>query len=362
MHKISAWLCPTEQHRARAREAGPRVRTARTVAAAACGIAIFAVVPFRGWWILILLAATALLLGTLEARMRRSKHPELVAVQGMLVILALLALGVAFSGGEDSPALPWLVLPVAIAAARFRPQVLVVGAGITAAVMVGVSVGVDPEAVVDDPTGLIAALTLLVGVTAIASALTEGELEHRDLAVLDPLTGLLNRSSLESRAVEIEHQARLTGGPVSVVLLDLDRFKQVNDTHGHKRGDAVLVDVAYEIRKSLRSFELVYRIGGEEFLVLLPGVELSEAMEIAERVRSSVAHGRPGHVDMTISAGVAAGSGGNIHYDELFRAADGALMRAKGGGRDRVEVAGDLPPLSLPDARVFGGERSAART
>ena len=122
--------------------------------------------------------------------------------------------------------------------------------------------------------------------------LTEGELEHRDRAVLDPLTGLLNRSSLESRAVEIEQQARLTGGPVSLVLLDLDRFKRVNDTHGHERGDAVLRDVAYEIRKSLRSFELIYRIGGEEFLVLLPGVALHEAVEVAERVCRG-GHGRP---------------------------------------------------------------------
>ena len=124
-----------------------------------------------------------------------------------------------------------------------------------------------------------------MGITAIASALTEGELEHRDLAVLDALTGLLNRSSLESRAVEIEQQARLTGGAVSLVLLDLDSFKGVNDTYGHARGDAVLRDVAYEIRKSLRSFELVYRIGGEEFLVLLPGVELTEAVR-GRRARS----------------------------------------------------------------------------
>jgi 4-hydroxybenzoate polyprenyltransferase len=122
--RISAWLCPTEQHRVRAREAGPRVRTARTVAAVACGIALLAIVPFQGWWILLLLGASALTLGTLEARLRRSERPEMIAVQGMLVILALLALGAAFSGGEDSPALPWLVLPVAIAAARFRPQVL----------------------------------------------------------------------------------------------------------------------------------------------------------------------------------------------------------------------------------------------
>jgi diguanylate cyclase (GGDEF)-like protein len=359
MERISAWLCPTDQHRARAREAGARVRAARSVAAVASAVALVAMVPFQGWWILLLLAVSTVTIGTFEARLRRSKHPELVVVQSMLVILALLAVGVAFSGGEDSPALPWLILPVTLAAARFRPQVLVVAAAITAAVMAGVSVGVDAQAVADDPTRLIAALTLLIGITAIASALAEGELEHRDLAVLDPLTGLLNRSSLESRAVEIEQQARLTGGPVSLVLLDLDRFKQVNDMYGHERGDAVLRDVAYEIRKSLRSFELVYRIGGEEFLVLLPGVELTEATEIAERVRGSVVEGRPGDLDISVSAGVAAGSGGAIRYDELFRAADGALLEAKRRGRDRVEVAGELPPLSLPGARVFDGDPHA---
>jgi diguanylate cyclase (GGDEF)-like protein len=362
MDRISSWLCPTEQHRARALEAGARVRTARTFAAIACAVGVVAIVPFQGWWILVLFAAGAVPLGTFEARLRRSERPELITVQSMLVILAVLAVGVGFSGGQESPALAWLILPVAIAAARFRPQVVVVGAGITAAVMVGVSVGVDASAVLDDPSRLIAALTLLAGITAITSALTEGELEHRDLAVLDSLTGLLNRSSLESRAVEIEQQARLTGGPVSLVLLDLDGFKRVNDTLGHERGDAVLRDVAHEIRNSLRSFELVYRIGGEEFLVLLPGVELSEATEIAERVRHSVAEGRPGDLDVTVSAGVAAGSGGEIRYDGLFRAADGALLEAKRGGRNRVEVAGGLPVLSLPDARSLDGDPSAART
>ena len=167
--------------------------------------------------------------------------------------------------------------------------------------MVGSASRVDAQAVVDDPTRLIAALTLLIGITAITTALMQGELEHRDRAVLDPLTGLLNRSSLESRVVEIEQQAHLTGGAVSLVLLDLDRFKRVNDTYGHERGDAVLRDVAYEIRKSLRSFELVYRIGGEEFLVLLPGVALAEALEVAERVRHAVHGARPGGLDLTIS-------------------------------------------------------------
>jgi diguanylate cyclase (GGDEF)-like protein len=162
--------------------------------------------------------------------------------------------------------------------------------------------------------------------------------------------------------VEIEEQAHLTGGAVSLVVLDLDRFKRVNDTYGHGRGDGVLQDVAYQIRKSLRSFELVYRIGGEEFLVLLPGVELNDAVEIAERVRESVASARPGDVDMTISAGVAAGSGGDISYERLFRAADAALLAAKRGGRNRVETAGELPSTALPDARELVGDASAVKT
>jgi diguanylate cyclase (GGDEF)-like protein len=362
MDKISAWLCPTEHHRARALEAGARVRTARIVATVACGIALLAVIPFMGRWTLLVFGLAVINLGLLEWRLRRSKRPELIAAQGMLLMLAVLTLGVGFSGGEQSPALPWLILPVATAAARFRPQVVVAGAGITAAMMFAVSVGVDPQGVVEDPTLLISALTLLIGMTAITTAIMEGELENRDRAVLDPLTGLLNRSSLESRAVEIEQQARLTGGPVALLVLDLDHFKSVNDTHGHERGDAVLREVAYHIRKSLRSFELVYRIGGEEFLVLLPGVELSEAVEIAERVRHAVTDSRPGGLELTVSAGVAAKSGGQISYEELFRAADSALLGAKRGGRNRVHAAGELPPLSLPDARGYRRDPSAART
>jgi diguanylate cyclase (GGDEF)-like protein len=362
VNRISTWLCPTEHHRARAREADARVRTARLVAAAACGIGVVAIVPFMGVWTLLVFGLAVANLILLEWRLRRSERPELIAAQGMLMMLAVIAVGVALSGGEQSPALPWLILPVATAAARFRPQVVVVGAGITAAVMFGVSVGVDPQGVVDDPSMLISSLTLLIGMTAIITAIMEGELEHRDRAVLDALTGLLNRSALESRAVEIEQQARLTGGAVSLLILDLDRFKSVNDTHGHERGDLVLRDAAYAIRKSLRTFELVYRIGGEEFLVLLPGVALSEAMEVAERVRHSVADARLGGLALTVSIGVASDSGIDIRYDELFRAADGALLEAKRGGRNRVEAAEGPLVLTLPNRRGFDGEPIVART
>jgi diguanylate cyclase (GGDEF)-like protein len=355
----SSWLCPTEHDRARALEAGARVRTARTVAAAACAAALIASAPWVGWWSLLLLGVVALNLGTLELRLQRSARPEWVAARSMLLVLGVLALGASLSGGQDSPMFPWLIFPSATAAARFRPQVVVLGAGLTAAVMIGVSLGVDAAAVIDDPSRLLMAVTLLGGVTAITSALMRGELENRERAVLDPLTGLLNRASLRSRVAEIEQQAHLTGGPVSVVLLDLDGFKRVNDEHGHERGDVVLRDAAYEIRKALRSFELVYRIGGEEFLVLLPGVELGDAVEIAERVRRSVDMARPGELELTLSGGVACGAGDRIDYDELFRAADAALFGAKRDGRNRVVAASDLPPLALPDARRFAADASA---
>jgi diguanylate cyclase (GGDEF)-like protein len=318
--------------------------------------------PFLGWWLLLLFSAVAMTLGLLELGMRTSERPELVAAGASLTILVVLAVGTAVTGGENSPGLTWMILPVAISAARFRPQVVVVAAAVTAAAMAAVCISVDAQGVVDNPTRLISAVALLIAVTAITSALMEGELEHRDRAVLDPLTGLLNRASLSSRVIEIEEQAQLTGGAVSVVVLDLDGFKRVNDTHGHERGDAVLRDVAYEIRKSLRSFELVYRIGGEEFLVLLPGIDLSEAVQIAERVRSAIAAARPGNLDLTISAGVAAGSGAGISYDELFRDADRALLEAKRGGRDRVEAAGGMPELTIPDARELAGDPSAVKT
>jgi diguanylate cyclase (GGDEF)-like protein len=361
MDRISSWLCPTEEHRARALEASARVKSARSIAAVACGISLVATAPFMSWWYLLLFGAAAVNLLLLEWRMRRSSRPELLAAQTSLTVLMVLAVGAGLSGGEESPALVWLILPVAVSAARFRPQVVIVGTGLTAAVMAAVCIGVDPRAVVSDPTRLISAIAFLIAMTAITSALTEGELEHRDRAVLDPLTGLLNRASLDARVVEIEEQAHLTGGAVSVIVLDIDRFKRVNDTYGHERGDAVLRDVAYEIRKSLRSFELVYRIGGEEFLVLLPGVDLNEALEIAERVRHAVQTERPGDLDLTISAGVATDAGGHIAYERLFREADEALLEAKRGGRNRVQNAGGLSRLALPGTRHLHGDPSAVR-
>jgi diguanylate cyclase (GGDEF)-like protein len=320
-------------------EASARIGKARIVIAGAIGAGVFVGAPWNGWLTIALFVPAGLHLVTMDRWMDRSDRPELVAFGTLLTMLLVLVAAAAGTGGPASPVLAWFAIVPAMATLRFRLAVSIALAGMAALLILGVGFAVDPTRAVEDPVYMIAALVMVANIVGVSSALMWGELEHRDRAVLDPLTGLLNRASLESRATEIEQQARLTGSAVSVVILDLDRFKRVNDEYGHERGDAVLRDAAYEIRKSLRSFELVYRIGGEEFLLLLPGADLDAGMEVAERVRMAVAMARPGDLDLTISAGVAMGAGEGVSYEELFRAADRALLDAKREGRDRVVPA-----------------------
>ena len=122
-----------------------------------------------------------------------------------------------------------------------------------------------------------------------------------------------------------------------VLVGDLDHFKRINDGFGHPVGDEVLKDVAYALRNSLRALDLVYRMGGEEFIVILPNAGLEPTRRVGERLRAAVA-GRPmaGH-QMTMSFGAAAGQG--LAFSALYEQADAALYTAKRSGRDRVDVA-----------------------
>jgi len=235
-----------------------------------------------------------------ERRIHSSAHPERVSAFAILVTLVLLGGGVTLSGGPRSPMLPWLVLPAGMVAARFRPQVVVAGLVLTVCLILATTLGVHPDWTINDPVPVIATLALLAVVVSIVWALEAAELHHRDEAILDPLTGLLNRHALAPRFAELSHQARLTDQPVCLVLCDVDNFKAINDEHGHDRGDAALRDVAYELRKRLRSFELVYRLGGEEFLIVLPGIELRDGRHTAERLRTAIEDARPTGIPTSI--------------------------------------------------------------
>jgi diguanylate cyclase (GGDEF)-like protein len=165
------------------------------------------------------------------------------------------------------------------------------------------------------------------------------DLHHRAATVIDPLTGMLNRKALTNRVTELTQQSELTGAPVGLIVGDLDNFKRVNDTHGHAVGDGALKDVAYAVHKELRAFDLAYRIGGEEFLVLLPGADVDESVEMAEELRAAVEAAASGDGDLTMSFGVSGSPAGErFDYDAVFAAADAALYEAKKAGRNRVEV------------------------
>jgi len=198
------------------------------------------------------------------------------------------------------------------------------------------TVAVDPGAFADDPTYTLLGLAAIPGLAAFSYTLMRSEIEQREHAILDPLTGLLNRKALEARFAEITEQAALTEAWVCVIECDLDNFKQINDAHGHDRGDAVLKDAAYVMRKNLRSFELVYRLGGEEFLIVLPGLTLDQGLSLAERVRAGIEDARPGGLPVTASLGVATARGAEVEFQTLFHEADAALYLAKRNGRNQV--------------------------
>jgi diguanylate cyclase (GGDEF)-like protein len=338
-----SWLCPTELDRSRVVDANARVRTIRMIGTAAVGSALLISTPWLGWWTFALLAVSVLNFINVDRRMSTSSHPERVSVCAILITLLLIATGAVLSGGPRSPALPWLVLPAAMVAARFRPQVVIAGLGVTVVVILVATLGTDFTATVNDPVPVFAVLALLAGVVSIVWALQAAELHHRGEAILDPLTGLLNRHALAPRFMELSVQARVANQPVCLILCDVDNFKEINDRHGHDRGDAALRDVAYTLRKQLRSFELAYRLGGEEFLVVLPGVDIGGGEEIAERLRRAVEQTRPGGMAITISLGVSAGRGEQVDYDTMFKAADTALYAAKRSGRNRIVTAPALP-------------------
>jgi diguanylate cyclase (GGDEF)-like protein len=340
----TSWLCPTELDRSRVIDANARVRHIRTIGSGAVGLALLLAAPWVGWWTLILFALSTLNFLNVERRIHTSAHPERVSAGAIVFTMLLIGVGVALSGGPRSVALPWMVLPAAMVAARFRPQVVIAALALTIAIILAATLGTHPGWTIEDPAMLGATLALLAGIVSIVWALQSAELHHRGEAIIDPLTGLFNRNALIPRFAELSHQAQLTRQPVCLLLCDIDNFKAINDAHGHDRGDAVLCDVAYELRKRLHSFELVYRLGGEEFLVVLPGVGSDVGREVAERLRLAVERIRPARVAITVSIGVSSARGEHVQYDALFKLADEALYEAKHAGRNRVIAAQRYSP------------------
>jgi diguanylate cyclase (GGDEF)-like protein len=162
-----------------------------------------------------------------------------------------------------------------------------------------------------------------------------------DSTQIDPLTGLNNRRALTGLATVFFRENMRGGNPVSVLMLDLDHFKSVNDFHGHAAGDAVLKGFADIIRASVRGSDITARFGGEEFVVVLPGAPLAPAMRLAERIRvqteNTVFSYEKVRISLTVSAGAATAFPGEVaDFDTLLQVADRNLYRAKRTGRNKV--------------------------
>src|SRR3954447_8143271 len=152
----------------------------------------------------------------------------------------------------------------------------------------------------------------------------------------DALTGLSNRRAILTQLAGMVSGSRRHGHPLSVAVCDLDRFKSINDTYGHKTGDQVLVAAAHAMATHLRAEDQLGRLGGEEFLVLLPDTDANAAGHVAERMRAEVARA-PTPVPVTVSIGLATWDG--EAPEELLHRADEALYAAKSAGRDRIAAA-----------------------
>jgi diguanylate cyclase (GGDEF)-like protein len=337
MHQAAGtWLCPEPLDRARFVDMERRMRPVRNAVFGVVGLGVAGLAARWGWEVLVVFAAVCLLVPVVDVRMPKSPRPELWLMALALAGIAAIGVAIAMTGGPTSPALPWLVVPAVAATAVFTTRGVALALGTAVATALLATLLTDAGGTVAAPSYVGATIVLIVSVGLYVHGLMRAEVRHRGDSVLDPLTGLLNRTTLERRFEELRQQAALGDAPIALVLLDLDRFKRVNDTHGHERGDTVLRDVAYELRKSLRSFELAYRMGGEELLLILPGIDEEHAAALADHVRRRIAQARPGGLDITISCGVAAASGAALRYETLFAQADARLYAAKAAGRDRV--------------------------
>lgn len=161
------------------------------------------------------------------------------------------------------------------------------------------------------------------------------------LASTDELIGLKNRRAFFELGIQAFKQAKRRGRPIAVVVFDVDRFKQINDNHGHAAGDAVLRALAVRARSVVRESDILGRIGGEEFAIVLPEADLTVALRVAERLRTAVAamqvETEAGSISCTCSLGVAASATGDDDLETLLGQADRALLQAKRAGRNCIK-------------------------
>ena len=211
-------------------------------------VALLLMGPWLGWWTVapVLLAAVAFAIA--DSNVHRLQRPEYALFAAWLSSQVIIAVAVAISGGATVPTLSWLAIPIVTLGARFSERGIAVGVAFTILLVLAVAFATDASAVVDNPPLVIAPIALVIAVAMFQTVLMRSDVKYRAEAVIDPLTGMLNRNALIHRINELEEQSRVARLPVGVVVGDIDEFKLINDRFGHPAGDAVLKDVAYVLR------------------------------------------------------------------------------------------------------------------
>ena len=204
------------------------------------------------------------------------------------------------------------------------------------------------------------------GVFLVVSYMLDGQQDLIALSNTDPLTGLCNRRFLVQRSNEIFSAALRRGELVSLIELDIDRFKSINDDRGHHCGDLALQKVASILEEQTRAEDVVARVGGEEFVILMRAVTSEEAVAVAERIRRAIETARMGRSGATFgctaSFGVVSAPADGLSYDAFLRRADALLYQAKERGRNRIasEDLGAIPRDAMPaDRRLDRSARGA---
>jgi diguanylate cyclase (GGDEF)-like protein len=296
-----------------------------------------------GYWWIPLLGAGLVGFAIADHFMRSSSHPAIWVAGAWAALPALILASVLITGGATSPALVWFALPAVTLGFRFEPRGMVVGTAYVLTMFLVAAIVPDPHTAWAERQLLITVTALIISTVILSGALVESDRAHRRRSTLDPLTGLFNRNALEQRLAELHGQPcdPSQGNSHAFLLCDLDHFKRVNDEHGHAAGDAVLQDIAYTMRATLRAGDSIYRVGGEEILVILPGAGHEDAIEIAERLRVAVRDRKPVGIPVSLSVGVAVAEPERVDTEDLLARADASLYAAKAGGRDRIFVDAD---------------------
>jgi diguanylate cyclase (GGDEF)-like protein len=299
----------------------------------------------------ILQLVCGLIVLALPARLRGGSWiPPAIVMAGVLAVTGAIYFNGERLGGPPGFNEFFYVWPAFYIGYFFTPRGIAVSVGLIGAAYAGVLTAIGATGAPEFSRWIVT-LSVVTGVTVALHILRRhidrllGQL--RDAARTDALTQLLNRRGFEERfALELE-RSRRTGDPLTLLVGDLDRFKELNDRFGHAAGDATLVSVAQTLGSSARTIDTVARVGGEEFALLLPATNAEGGLEAAERLRTSVARtmGRD-DAPLTISFGVA-----QVGHDEetpssLMHAADTALYAAKAAGRNCsvVHDTASMPP------------------